>query len=359
MGVTDKIAEIEKEIEKTQKHKGTEHHLGLLKAKIAKLREQLETIGKSGGKKKAFEVKKSGNATVVFIGFPSVGKSTLLSALTNKKSKAAAYSFTTTTVIPGMMAYKGAQIQLLDLPGIISGASKGLGRGREVLAVARNADLILLITDVKQTNTEKLRQELKEINIRLDEKPPNIVIEPKDKGGVEVNYSIKPTKLKTETVRGVLGEYSIFNATVNIRQDASIDELIDVIMNNRKYVPSLTAVNKIDLAKPRELKKLPKNVMLVSAEKKEGINELKEAIFNKLELIRIYTKSKFEKTDLNAPLLMRSDATIKNLCDLIHRDLRSLFKFAEVWGPSAKHPGQKVGLNHKLKDGDVIQIHKI
>lgn len=86
--------------------------------------------------------------TQIILGFPSVGKSTLLSKLTGTKSEAAAYEFTTLTTVPGFIYYKGAEIQLLDLPGIIEGASQGKGRGRQVVAVAKTADLVLCMYSI-------------------------------------------------------------------------------------------------------------------------------------------------------------------------------------------------------------------
>ena len=71
------------------------------------------------------------------MGFPSVGKSTFLSKITKTKSEVAAYSFTTLTAIPGVLEYGGAEIQILDLPGIIEGASEGKGRGRQVISAAK------------------------------------------------------------------------------------------------------------------------------------------------------------------------------------------------------------------------------
>src|SRR3990167_1980182 len=140
MGIIDKIKDIEAEIARTQKNKATEHHLGLLKAKIAKLRSQLLAPEKSGaGKGDGFEVSKFGDARVALIGFPSVGKSTILTKLTDTQSEQAAYEFTTLTCIPGVIHYQGSTIQLLDLPGIIEGASQGKGRGRQVVAVARTS----------------------------------------------------------------------------------------------------------------------------------------------------------------------------------------------------------------------------
>lgn len=94
-----------------------------------------------------FEVQRYGHARVALIGFPSVGKSTLLTRLTGTKSEAAAYEFTTLTCIPGVIHYNEAKIQLLDLPGIIEGASEGKGRGRQVIAAAKSSDLILMVLD--------------------------------------------------------------------------------------------------------------------------------------------------------------------------------------------------------------------
>lgn len=102
----------------------TEYHLGLLKAKLAKYRSQLLEPTKKSEKGEGFDVLKSGDARVALIGFPSVGKSTLLSTLTATQSEAASYEFTTLTCIPGVIDYKGANIQLLDLPGIIEGAAQ-------------------------------------------------------------------------------------------------------------------------------------------------------------------------------------------------------------------------------------------
>jgi len=139
MGILEKIKEIELEMTRTQKNKATEYHLGQLKARLAKLRTQLLEPGGGGGSGDAgFDVAKAGDARVSLIGFPSVGKSTLLTMLTGTESVAASYEFTTLTCIPGNIMYRGTKIQLLDLPGIIEGASQGKGRGRQVIAVAKS-----------------------------------------------------------------------------------------------------------------------------------------------------------------------------------------------------------------------------
>uniref|UniRef100_A0A8C3YB98 OBG-type G domain-containing protein n=1 Tax=Catagonus wagneri TaxID=51154 RepID=A0A8C3YB98_9CETA len=148
VGILEKVSEIEEEIARTLKNKATEYHLGLLKAKLAKYRAQLLEPSKSASSKgEGFDIMKSGDARVALIGFPSVGKSTFLSLMTFTASEAASYEFTTLTCIPGVIEYKGANIQLLDLPGIIEGAAQGKGRGRQVSAVARTADVVIMMLD--------------------------------------------------------------------------------------------------------------------------------------------------------------------------------------------------------------------
>lgn len=120
------LQEIEEEMARTQKNKATEHHLGKLKMKLAMYRAKLlEPEGGGGGKSEGFDVGKHGDARVALVGFPSVGKSTLLTEMTDTKSDSAAYAFTTVTAIPGNIFYQGATIQMLDLPGIIEGAAYG------------------------------------------------------------------------------------------------------------------------------------------------------------------------------------------------------------------------------------------
>ena len=113
--------------------------LKVLARKLARLRAQLlePAPGAGSGGGAGFDVSKSGDARIALVGFPSVGKSTFLSKITKTKSEVAAYSFTTLTAIPGVLEYGGAEIQILDLPGIIEGASEGKGRGRQVISAAK------------------------------------------------------------------------------------------------------------------------------------------------------------------------------------------------------------------------------
>lgn len=155
--ILERIKDIELEISRTQKNKATTTHLGSLRAKLCKLRRELlePAPGSGGGSSEGFEVSKTGDARVALIGFPSVGKSTILSEFTTTKSEVASYEFTTLTCIPGVLSHRGCKIQVLDLPGIIEGASQGKGRGRQVIAVAKSADLVLMVLDAASGKSEE------------------------------------------------------------------------------------------------------------------------------------------------------------------------------------------------------------
>lgn len=215
-----KIEEIETEMARTQKNKATSQHLGILKAKLAKLRRELIAPPKGGGgpSGEGFEVSKTGDARVGFIGFPSVGKSSLLTLLTGTASVAAAYEFTTLTCIPGMLYHNGAKIQMLDLPGIIEGAKDGKGRGRQVIAVARSCDLILIVLDASKPASHKriIEKELEGFGIRLNKKPPPVLFRRKDRGGISFSSAVQ-TDLNLDVVKSVCAEYRLHNADFVVR----------------------------------------------------------------------------------------------------------------------------------------------
>src|SRR5258708_32065207 len=178
--IPEQIEAVEKELRELPHHKGTDHHIGRLRAKLARLGDQQIENGtkKGSGGGGGYAVKKHGDATVILVGPPSAGKSTLINKLTNAESKVAAYAFTTLTVIPGMMEYKNAKIQILDVPGLIEGAGGGKGRGKEVMSVARNSDLIIFMTDPDRLDFfKKLVKELEYAGIRINKEKPQVKIE--------------------------------------------------------------------------------------------------------------------------------------------------------------------------------------
>ena len=363
LSIEEQIKAIEDEIFKTQKNKATEHHIGKLKAKIARLREEADRRKSAGKKGKGFSIKKSGDATVGIVGFPSVGKSTLLNQLTAADSKVGEYDFTTLETIPGMLKYKGAEIQLLDLPGLIVGASRGKGRGREVISAVRNVDLLLLMVDaISVFQVDLIAQELHMAGLRLNQKKPDVVVSKKGHGGITVNTTIPLTHLTKSLVKSIASEF-VINADVTLREDITEDQLIDSFSQNRVYIPALVVINKMDLVgiealndtvKRLRLKKW--NVVAISAQDNANLDALREQIFLHLQLIRIYLKPVGKKPDFRQPMILREGQTVADACRQIHREMQRNFRYATVWGPSAKHAGQKVGLDHVLRDQDVLTI---
>ncbi|KAI9207531.1 P-loop containing nucleoside triphosphate hydrolase protein [Polychytrium aggregatum] len=381
---------------RTQKNKATSYHLGLLKAKLAKLRRELlmPSGGGGGGPGVGFDVQKTGVARVGFVGFPSVGKSTLMSKLTGTHSEVGQYAFcvgragtlpgnvgiqanfgpaetrvqsawefTTLTTVPGVIHYKGAKIQILDLPGIIEGAKDGKGRGRQVIAVARTCSLIFLVLDVLKPLGHKrvIEKELEGFGIRLNREPPAITFRKKDKGGINITSIVPLTNLDNDAVKAILSEYKIHNADISFKCDATVDDLIDVIEGNRLYIPAIYVLNKIDQISVEELDiiyKIP-NSIPISAHHEWNFDDLLALMWEKLNLCRIYTKPKGQLPDYSSPVILRQQGlTVEDFCNAIHKQLIRDFKHALVWGSSVKFNPQKVGKDHVLADEDVVQIVK-
>lgn len=366
MSVIEKIADIEAEMARTQKNKATSAHLGMLKSKLAKLRRELLTpVGGGGGKQEGFEVQKTGNARVGFVGFPSVGKSTLLTNLAGVHSEVAAYEFTTLTAVPGVIQYKGAKIQMLDLPGIIEGAKDGKGRGRQVIAVARTCNLIFIVLDVLKPLQQKklIEHELEGFGIRCNKKPPPIVFKKKEKGGINLTSLCKQDELDLDTVRAILGEYRIHCADVHLKGNCTTDDLVDVIEGNRTYIPVIYVLNKIDQISIEELDiiyKVP-HAVPISAHHKWNFDDLLEKMWTYLSLTRIYTKPKTSPMpDYEDPVVMTGDGehTVEDFCNALHKSILKEFKHAVVWGSSVKYSPMNVGKDHVLADEDVVQIVK-
>lgn len=272
--IEEQIRSIEEEIRQTPHHKGTEHHIGRLRARLAQLRQSLQKKEKktSTGKRGGYSVGKQGDATVALIGPPSAGKSTLLNILTGANSKVGDYAFTTKKVVPGILKYKGATIQMLDIPGLDNRA----------LSVARNSDLVLVITDVRRLGWLK--------------------------------------KAK----------------------------------NDYEFLCYLLVVNKIDLKQPSV-----DQAILVSAKEKLGLEELKQTIWDKLGLIRIYLKkSRRDEPNLDQPLIMHPGNTVKQAVEAVSAQLLDEINRVLIWGEKAKFPGQEISLDAPLFDEEILYFEK-
>ena len=361
MDIEKRIKEIEEELKNTKYNKSTEKHILKLKARLTYLRKELEEkrrrekkrVGKVG-------IKKEGDARVTIIGPPSVGKSYLFNKLTNAKSEIGDYPFTTLDVHPGVMKYKGAEIQVLDTPGLIKGASVGRGNGREILSIARDSDLLLIMIDVFSEDLNVILEEIYNFGIRINKRYPNISLKKTDRGGIKIASTV-PLSVSGDYLKSIAWEFGYRNASIMIKEDISAEDFIDFLAGNRVYVPALLVVNKIDLVDSDYVKELSKKYaefdpIFISASQDIGINKLREEIFRKIGLIRVYLKPQSGKVDYEEPLILRRGATIEDICNAIHRDFVRRFRYAMVWGKSVKFPGQHVGLEHRVEDEDIIRL---
>lgn len=207
-----------------------------------------------------------------------------------------------------------------------------------------------------------LVNELKNIGIRLNQLPPNIIVEKASMGGIAVAQQVRMTKITEKHLKDILHLYGIVSARVVMREDITSEQLADHIAGNISYSKALTILNKIDLVDREFLDslkdKIKSDVIEVSANSDINIDVLKERIYEKLKFIRIYMRPKGGETDFKEPLIAREGDTVEDVCNKIHRRMRREFRYGLVWGKSAKFAGQKVGLSHILQDEDVLTIIK-
>ncbi|NYT02730.1 MAG: TGS domain-containing protein [Methanosarcinales archaeon] len=342
MTIEEEIRRLEEEIRNTQYNKATSHHIGRLKAKIARLRQDQEK--RSAAKAKKAGVRKAGDATTVLIGPIGTGKSTLHSVLTGARASEDPYDLNTT---PGILSHQGAKIQVLDVPDLIIA-------GGEAISTIRDSDLIILVNAPGQDLSPYL-EALYQNGIRINQSVPGVLIRRTTKGGITVTSTVDPG-IDQGSIEAILKEYRIHSADVLIREALTQDRFIDALESNRKYLQAITVMNKSDFLDPGELAALPGDVLPISAREGLGLDRLKDGMFEQLELMRIYMKPQGGQPDLKEPMIMRNGNSVADLCDCIHRDFRERFRYATVWGSSAKHDGQRVGLEHMLSDGDIVTI---
>jgi ribosome-interacting GTPase 1 len=177
---------------------------------------------------------------------------------------------------------------------------------------------------------------------------------------MKINFQNTPKYLDEKMVYNILRDYKMLNCEVLVRdEEATVDQLIDVIMkDHRKYIKCLYVYNKIDSVSLDFLDKLAREpqTCVMSCELDLGIPDVIDRCWKELALIRIYTKRKGVDPNFSEALIVRKDSTIEDVCDRIHRTLKDTYKYALVWGASARHIPQRVGLTHPVADEDVVYI---
>lgn len=358
----NKLDELQESYSKTKYNKATNKYLGILRSKMAKIKKIMaEKKSKRGA---GFAVRKSGDATVVFVGFPNAGKSSLLKKLTGVDSKVADYAFTTLDVIPGMLNYRGANIQMLDLPGLIEGAHVGKGAGTQIASVIRIADLILFVIDVTAPGqADSIMEELSALNIKVNKEKPRVLVEEKPSGGMDIESNGHRIPDPKE-VQAVLNEMGVFNAKVIFYSNIDTDGLIALLIDNAVYVKGIVVLNKADLVDRSRVEQIRKEmqsrlktqVLAISAMKGTNLDDLKETIFDNLGIMKIYLKPKDGSADFSKPFILKQGGTVMDVAKGLHTKAAKNLKYAYVTGRSARFGNQKVGGEHVLQDGDIVTL---
>ena len=357
----EKIKALEKMLAEVPKHKGTEKLQQDIKTKLAKFRELARKEAEKKKRGYSLAIKKEGVSQVVLVGPPNTGKSLLLSKLTNAKPEIADYDFTTTKPEIGIMDFETVKIQIVEIPAVVRDISFK-GRGPQFFSIIRNADLIVIVTDV-MSDLDLLFNEFEKSNIKLNEKKPRIRIRKLGTGGFEfVGQNLIKGNLKKITK--LLRKANIHNALIEVFEEATLSDFKNAIKEGLAYLPAFIVLTKGDLAGTENAvedlkKKYPRfDVVPVSLVKEINIDEVKKTIWKKLDMIRIYTKEPGKKVKMTDPVCLDKERrNVRDLARQIHKDFVKKFEYARVWGKSAKHPGQRIGFEHELEDEDVVELH--
>ena len=328
--ISEKIKALENLIREAPGHKGAENLRAELRTKLAKLKEQLEREQKSAGGRSTYTLKKEGAATISIIGVTNSGKSTLLAQVTNATPKIAPYAYTTTQLEIGTFEYHGIKFQFVEIPAISENFLQK-ENGPALMSIVRTTDLVILLVRSKAEET-LLKEELKAASIIINKPRPPVKIKKTSGGGIEIVGTIKGSK---EEILAILKSHNIYNCILEAKGSVTLEELESAINERTKFLPSISILN-------------------------HGQTYNKDAIgkklLEKLHIMKVYTKQPRKDKDF-PPIPLKSGTNIQELGEKIHKDFIKKFKFARVWGKSAKHQGMKTGLEHTLEDGDVVEFH--
>jgi len=362
----EKLKALQEFLSAVPQHKGTQKLRSQIRAKIAALRREIEErkSKRTGGGPRIF-LEKEGDAQVVVVSTTGAGRSSLLRKLTNAKPEVGFRPFTTTKPVPGMFVYGGVMYQLVEAPPVVEGSADGEAWGPIVMTLVRNADGVIIMLDASTNPLEQYRlivEELERAGIAVKKPRAKIELTRGAVGGIQVFVNGRLLDCNVDDVKRLLMSYRMYNCRLVIDGEASLDDVEEAILGGKVYKPAVVVVNKVDLphdeslieAVRKECSPIP--LVEVSCLTGEGLEEIGKALFDQLELMRIYTKEPWEEKPSPRPLVMRRGATIQDVAERIHSKIAKNLKYARVWGPSVKHAGEKVGRDHVLADGDVVEL---
>lgn len=352
------------------KHKGNERLRAQVKTKMATLREEIASQrGKRGAGRSLWFVEKEGAAQVMIVGPTNSGRSSLLRRLTNAQVNVAPYEYTTQRPIPGMLQFDGVQFQLVELPAPQINSEGNYEIQSEAIDLIRNSDGLILVVDLSRNPTEQLRHTiaaLEDARISTQRQATRVeIVREKGSGEIRIATSGAQSSCTPGQIRGLLHEYGIKNALVRVYGDVSIADVEDAIFENvTLHKPTMIVANKSDLpnariALQRLNSELPQSTPVVgtSCLTGEGLNAIGQRLFQTLALIRVYTKEPNELRPSEHPFVVRAGTTVRDLARDIHTDLAERYRYSRIWGTTSKFAGERVGPDHVLGDGDIVEIH--
>ena len=366
----ERIKRMEEFLSLVPKHKGTAKTCAQVKKQMAALKREIEEkkkkrAGKSGPK---IFLEKEGAAQIVLLSLTKAGKSSLLSSVTNAKVEISTSPYTTRQPVPGIMDFEDLQFQIIETPALMEGAADGKAWGLKTLAIARNADGLIIVIDLSRDPIKQLTGILDEMNkARISTSKPKSRVEIDRKymgAGLRIVVLGRLIDCTFREVETLLKGYNVTDAFVKIYGDATLSDVEEAVFETMVFKPTVIVGNKIDLEGAEGNLKLLKAylgdrlpIIPVSTITGEGLNELGENLFRTLEIMRIYTKEPNEREFSKKPFILKKGATIYDLAKAIHSDFKENFNFAKVWSKRLVFSPQRVGATFHLKDGDVVEIH--
>ena len=366
----EKLEKLQEFLSLVPRHKGTARLCVQVKRQIKTLQNEIadkkrRKAGRSGPR---LFLEKEGAAQIVILGPTKVGRSSLLTSITNAKTEVSDYPYTTREPVPGMFQYEDLQFQIVEAPALIEGAAEGESWGLQSLGIARNADGLILMVDLSQTPDKQLTlilSEMEKARILMQKPRARVEIERKHVGaGLRIIVVGRLINCNLRDVEALLKGYRILDGVVKIYGEATLDDVEDAIFESTVYRPAIIVANKTDTPEAmknlRELERFVGDqvpIVPISCKTRSGLDKLGTEIFKALEIIRVYTKEPKERAPSPKPFFLKKGATVSDLAKLVHSDFIKRFSHARVWSKRLAFSPQKVGSTFILEDKDAVELH--
>ncbi|MHA1726271.1 MAG: GTPase [Promethearchaeota archaeon] len=370
----EKIRRLEEFLSLVPKHKATEKIVALNKSRLAKLKRELEVRKRSSSAAKVvspFSIKKEGIQVILVSDYynPGAGKTSILNYLTGAAKEKIGH-FTSLPEV-GVYFHDNIQFQIVDMPAIMEGASKGVGNGKEILSQIRASDLVCFCVDLSRdvkSQVDLLLSEFNNASIRINEQPPPIEIQKTGANKIQLFFLTSEAREQArmaEEIKEIIRENGIRNCIVKIYSKFSFSQLVDALNPSIVYLKAIILGTKGDLPHTSESFQILKDqyshefpiILGTSMEKNIFPENFGTIVLNFLDKIKIYTMNAGKVAE--KPLVMNKNCTVKDVALRIHRSFYELFDHAILIREGSQQKKKRVGLEYSLQNNDIIEIHTI